>query len=153
MAALCRPATHRVTIDDVLALADGGAVGAATSRGRSCDRGHADDIASAFERYIGRGQPLLRAKDARAPTEVIAFVRTPGGCRCSRIPASRADELIGAGRSAGCSGIEAYHADHTPEQRATYAGMARELGLLVTGGTDYHGPQAPNPELASVDVP
>ncbi len=34
-----------------------------------------------------------------------------------------------------------------------YANMAARLGLLVTGGTDFHGAHAPNPTLGSVDVP
>jgi hypothetical protein len=54
---------------------------------------------------------------------------------------------------AGLLGIEAYHADHTPRQRAAYATLAAELGLLVTGGTDFHGPSAPNPALGSIDLP
>jgi predicted metal-dependent phosphoesterase TrpH len=64
-----------------------------------------------------------------------------------------ADALIPDMVASGLMGIEAYHADHTPAQRDRYARMARHLELLTTGGTDYHGPQAHNPELGSVNVP
>jgi predicted metal-dependent phosphoesterase TrpH len=53
----------------------------------------------------------------------------------------------------GLRGVEAYHADHTHAQRDECVATAARLGLLVTGGTDYHGPGAPNPELGSVEVP
>ncbi len=66
---------------------------------------------------------------------------------------SGSDRIIPALVSAGLLGIEAYHADHTDLQREEYANMAARLGLLVTGGTDFHGAHAPNPTLGSVDVP
>ena len=53
----------------------------------------------------------------------------------------------------GLLGIEAYHADHTEVQCERYAHMADELGLITTGGTDYHGPLSHNPEIGSVYVP
>jgi predicted metal-dependent phosphoesterase TrpH len=49
------------------------------------------------------------------------------------------DELIVELAAAGLVGLEADHADHTPEQRAHVRGLAGELGLVVTGSSDYHG--------------
>ncbi len=116
--------------------------------------GHADTIAAAFERYIGRGRPYYRAKRSHAPEEVISMVRASGAIPVLAHPGvTRADALIPAMIDSGLLGIEAYHADHSPEQRARYARMADDLGLIATGGTDYHGPQAHNPELGSVEVP
>jgi hypothetical protein len=43
-------------------------------------------------------------------------------------------------KGAGLAGVEVYYPDHTPEQTACYASLASSLGLLVTGGTDFHGP-------------
>ena len=54
---------------------------------------------------------------------------------------------------AGLLGIEAYHADHTPEQMEAYAALAERTGMLVTGGSDFHGPQGPNPDIGSVNIP
>ena len=143
-----------VTMDDVLSFSAGGAVGRSHIARALVDRGHSDDIASAFKSYIGRGQEYYRAKETRAPTAVIEFVRMLGAVPVLAHPGvTEADELIPSMVQSGLLGIEAYHADHTPEQRERYARMACELGLLATGGTDYHGPQAHNPELGSVDVP
>ncbi|MCL1899306.1 MAG: PHP domain-containing protein [Promicromonosporaceae bacterium] len=44
----------------------------------------------------------------------------------------------------GLMGLEAYHRDHTPQQVEQLRGIARRLGLLVTGSSDYHGTGKPN---------
>jgi sugar phosphate isomerase/epimerase len=41
--------------------------------------------------------------------------------------------------AAGLDGIEVDHMDHDPDTRARLRGLAKELGLLVTGSSDYHG--------------
>ena len=49
------------------------------------------------------------------------------------------DARIPALRDAGLDALEAFHSDHDPETASRYAAMARDLGLLTTGGSDYHG--------------
>jgi 3',5'-nucleoside bisphosphate phosphatase len=49
------------------------------------------------------------------------------------------DQLIAELAAAGLGGLEADHTDHSPEQREGVRGLARELGLLVTGSSDFHG--------------
>ena len=143
-----------VTMDQVLSFSSGGAVGRSHVARALVSTGHADSIASAFERYIGRGRDYYRAKPSRTPEEVVASVRAQGAIPVLAHPGvTAADELIPSMVASGLLGIEAYHADHTPEQRARYERMAADLGLIATGGTDYHGPLAHNPELGSVDVP
>lgn len=143
-----------VTMDHVLSLSDGGAVGRSHIARALVSSGHADSVASAFERYIGRDRDFYRAKRSRTPMEVVAAVRGFGAIPVLAHPGiTAADELIPEMVANGLLGIEAYHADHTPAQRDRYARMAADLGLITTGGTDYHGPQAHNPELGSVEVP
>jgi predicted metal-dependent phosphoesterase TrpH len=49
------------------------------------------------------------------------------------------DAVIAAMAAAGMAGLEVDHRDHDERQRAHLRGLAAELGLLVTGGSDYHG--------------
>ncbi|MFD0785898.1 phosphatase, partial [Micromonospora azadirachtae] len=49
------------------------------------------------------------------------------------------DELIAQLAEAGLAGLEADHEDHSPEERAHVRALAAELGLLVTGSSDFHG--------------
>src|SRR5256712_11055500 len=49
------------------------------------------------------------------------------------------DEVIPALAETGLEGLEVYYPDHTPAMVTRYLEIARRLGLLVTGGTDFHG--------------
>lgn len=154
MVATLNEAGYSVALEDVLAMSNGGAVGRSHVARALVSRGHAGTVREAFERFIGRGRPFYVAKDISTPSEAIATVRAAGGVAVVAHPGvSKLDDLIPELVAAGLGGIEAYHADHTEEQRRHYATMASDLGLLVTGGTDFHGHGAPNPELGTVDVP
>jgi len=147
-------AGYPVELDDVMALSDGGAVGRSHIARALVAAGHAHSVSEAFRTLIGRGRSFYVPKDVRSPEEVIACIRDAGGLAVLAHPGSSGvDDLIHALVAAGLRGIEAYHSDHSAEQRSRYTAMAADLGLLVTGGSDFHGPAAPNPELGSVEIP
>jgi hypothetical protein len=50
-------------------------------------------------------------------------------------------------KAAGLLGIEVIHSDHSAERQAHYAAIARSLGLIQTGGSDFHGAIKPNVAL------
>ena len=52
------------------------------------------------------------------------------------------DDMIHSLVEAGLAGIEAIYPDHSEEQRTRYAGLARQYGLIVTAGSDCHGPRS-----------
>jgi hypothetical protein len=152
--ACLRDAGYDISIDDVLAVAGGGAVGRSHIARALVSTGHAKTVSGAFGEFLGRGKPFYVAKRSAAPAEVIARVRELGAVPVLAHPGiTKVDDLIVPLVDAGLLGIEAYHADHTAKQAATYAALARELGLLVTGGSDFHGPHAPNPEIGSAEWP
>lgn len=154
MVAALNEAGFDLTLDDILMLSDGGAVGRSHIARALVAGGHAGDIRDAFERLIGRDKPYYVAKDVRSPAEVIDVIRQTGGVAVIAHPgASGVGDLPRDLVTVGLGGIEAFHADHTPEQRAHYSALANELGLLVTGGSDFHGPAAPNPPLGSIPLP
>jgi 3',5'-nucleoside bisphosphate phosphatase len=143
-----------VDLEDVLGLAAGGSVGRSHLARALVSRGHAEGVAQAFDRYIGRGRPYYVAKEVGGPADVIGIVRNAGGIAVVAHPGvGRLDDEIAGLAEAGLGGIEAYHADHDSRQRDYYAEMAERMGLFVTGGSDYHGPEAPNPILGSVKLP
>jgi predicted metal-dependent phosphoesterase TrpH len=147
-------AGYRLAIEDVLALSGGGAVGRSHVAQALVHAGHATSVPDAFERLIGRDRPFYVAKDTRPASEVVSAVAATGALPVLAHPGiSRCIDLVQPLVAYGLRGVEAYHADHTDAQRAECAARAASLGLLVTGGTDYHGPGSPNPELGSVEVP
>ena len=49
----------------------------------------------------------------------------------------------------GLNAIEAYHSDHTPQDTQLYLGLAKQYGLQVTGGSDFHGAVKPSVTLGT----
>lgn len=154
MVSALRDAGYDISLDDVLALSAGGAVGRSHIARALVGRGHAESVRDAFERLIGHGRAFYVPKDVRTPAEIIGIIRAAGGLPVLAHPGvSRLESAIPSLLETGLGGIEAYHADHSPEQRELFANTAKEAGLLVTGGTDFHGPHAPNPDVGACDVP
>ncbi|MDP2182903.1 MAG: PHP domain-containing protein [Actinomycetota bacterium] len=147
-------AGYHLAIDEVLMLAEGGSVGRSHVARALVERGHAADVADAFERFIGRGRPFYVPKPVARPAHVVKTIRDAGGLAVLAHPGiTGIDDAIDELVAAGLSGLEAYHAEHTQEQRDHYARLAAQRGLLVTGGSDYHGPKAPGAEIGSVAIP
>lgn len=143
-----------VSLEEVLALADGGSVGRSHVAQALVNGGHVATIPDAFGTLLGRGRPFYVAKDVRSPVEVLDVVHRAGGLSVLAHPGvTRADDLLPALLAAGLAGIEAYHVEHTTEDRERYARLAEEHGLLVTGGSDFHGPGAPVAGLGGIDLP
>jgi len=110
----------------------------------------------AFDRLIGDDGPAYVPKHALDPLEALALVRRAGGACVLAHPgmwsadAPVPEDLIEAMAEAGMAGLEAEHNDHTPEQRERYRGLAKRLGLVITGGSDCHGTRYDPVRLGSV---
>ncbi len=147
-------AGYTIEMRHVLTLSAGAAVGRSHVARVLVEQGVADDVTDAFRRLLGRGKPFYVPKDVRTPEEAVRVVRAAGGVPVLAHPGvTGGDHLIDTLVSVGLAGIEAYHAEHDTEERARYASLAESLGLIVTGGTDFHDPAAPTGDLATVDVP
>ena len=104
------------------------------------DAGHAEHEWDAFDRYIGEGKPAYVARQGATPAEVVALIRDAGGISSMAHPGvTQQDDLIAGLAAAGLDALEAYHTDHSAEEAARYLALARQLGLAVTGGSDFHG--------------
>jgi predicted metal-dependent phosphoesterase TrpH len=119
-------------------------------------RGHAASIQDAFERYLGYGRPAYIPKDKLAPVAAIGLIRRAGGLPFMAHPATLPDyaarlpELI----DGGLVGLEAYYGEYDAALRAQLADFAAQLGLLTSGGSDYHGENfKPGRELGAVEIP
>lgn len=143
-----------VSLDQVLALSDGGAVGRSHVARALVDGGHAEDVSDAFKRLLGRGRPFYVPKDVRTPSEALQVVRASGGIAVLAHPGvTQVDDLVPQLAAEGLGGLEVYHPNHEPEDEERFLEQARRHGLLVTGGSDYHGELAPTPSLGSLLMP
>jgi predicted metal-dependent phosphoesterase TrpH len=115
------------------------------------ERGYAESIQDAFNRFLAKGAAAYVEKVRLSPKDSIALVHEAGGVAVLAHPyqlklasLEDAERLIVELARMGLDGIEAIYSRHSDEERSAYALMARRHGLLVTGGSDYHGTYKPD---------
>ncbi len=102
--------------------------------------GYVNSIAEAFEKYLGSGGPAFVSRRGASPADVVSLVHDAGGVVSVAHPGKlKSDWLIEPLAEAGLDAIEAHHPDHDAAATAAYRARAARLGLLVTGGSDFHG--------------
>lgn len=138
-------------IDDEIALLAHGAddaLGRPTVARALVARGHATSVEDAFQRYLGRGLPAYVPRGGLDPAGAIRAIRAAGGLPVlahfreagDRISLLR--ELIGL----GLGGLEVYYRSWDQLTVDAVGTVARKLGLVATGGSDYHGDLGPYSE-------
>jgi hypothetical protein len=129
-----------VAMNMVKAIAGEGSLGRPHLAAAMVQAGAVKTIEEAFENYIGFGCPAYVPRYKLKPVEAVRLIRSAGGVPVLAHPglnnSSRLlEELIGA----GLAGLEAFHPIHSWEQAFYYQRLAEEHGLIVTGGSDFHG--------------
>jgi predicted metal-dependent phosphoesterase TrpH len=134
-----------VTWEQVRALADG-TVGRPHVAQALVESGLVANVADAFTpAWIGSGGRYWGPKLELDVVEAIGLVRAAGGVAVFAHPGASArgrtvgDDVVVAMAEAGLAGLEVDHPDHTPETAVRLRALAAELGLLVTGSSDFHG--------------
>lgn len=123
-------------------------------------KGFVSSTAEAFSRYLGAGRPAYVDKERLDAAYIIETIRQAGGVAILAHPPqllyeNRAQlervlrDLIGH----GLGGIEVYHTDNSVEQTRLYLDFARRYGLIVSGGSDYHGPAKVQSRIGNPRVP
>ena len=142
-----------VDVGEVVSLAGHGVVGRPHLAEVLVRAGHADDADDAFRRYLGSRGVAFVPRPAFRPDEAIALVHAAGGVSVLAHPGpGLVDSVVEALVARGLRGIEAWHPQHSPATVRRYEALAERLGVLVTGGSDFHGPGR-SAELGELAVP
>ena len=119
------------------------------------EAGGARSVRDAFDRWLGEGQPAYVGRYRLQAADAVALVRGAGGTvtiahpGVSKLEAGEVATLA----AVGVSGIEAIHPDHNPSVREKYERAAAAGDLVVTAGSDYHGPEiSPDRHLGMVTM-
>ena len=108
----------------------------------------------AFQRYIGDKSPAYVLGFKFSPAEAIKLIRECGGVAVLAHPyIIHNDSLIPQFVKDGLMGLEAYYPEHSQSMINFYLGLAKELDLLVTGGSDFHGSAKPDVKLGKMKIP
>jgi hypothetical protein len=147
-----------LTLDEVAAVAPAGAnVGRPHFAQALVEKGIVVTLKEAFDRFLGDGAPAYVAKAVLSPADAIALIHGAGGRAFVAHPGllRLREHETHEGRlrdlqALGMDGVEAYYGAHAPAQTERFLRLARKLGLLVTGGSDFHGANKPEVLLGAV---
>jgi predicted metal-dependent phosphoesterase TrpH len=103
--------------------------------------GYATSVEDAFQQHLSRGRPAYVPRQGLGPKEAIDAIRAAGGL-ASLAHYAEAPEHLAWMRTLidlGLNGLEVYYRAYDQETVAILRGIAQDLRLVMTGGTDYHG--------------
>jgi predicted metal-dependent phosphoesterase TrpH len=132
---------HTIEFDEVMQYVSGKSAGRPHIAQAMVKHGVASNVRDAFDRYLKRGCPAYVPRYKLTPEEAIEIIRNAGGVAVIAHPGaqelgSEIDDWV----KAGLQGIEVYHPDHSFQENIHYTMLAERLGLVITGGSDFHGP-------------
>ena len=116
-------------------------------------KGVVADRAEAFGSWLGYGQPGFVVRYATQTDEMIRLIADAGGAAVLAHPWGRGSrrvldsETLAALRAIGLTGIEVDHQDHAPDDREQLRALGEDLGLVLTGASDFHGAGKQDHEL------
>jgi 3',5'-nucleoside bisphosphate phosphatase len=142
-----------VDLQAVLALAGPGVIGRPHVAEAMVQAGLVADFDDAFDRYLGSQAPAYVPRPAFSPSEAISLIHAADGVSVLAHPGPQMpDSVIERLRDSGLRGIEVWHPQHGNATVRRYRALAERLGLLETGGSDFHGPHR-SVDLGDLPVP
>jgi predicted metal-dependent phosphoesterase TrpH len=143
-----------LAFDAVLAQAGPGVVGRPHVARAMIAEGWAADARDAFDRYLGAGRPAFVAKEQLSMRDAIAMIHAAGGLAVLAHPGSGGTrERVEALRALGLDGIEVKHPSHSSSDTTRLRGLCEQFGLVMSGGSDWHGAAEGPRTIGMMNVP
>ncbi len=125
------------------------------------ERGYIKTIKEAFNpTFLGKGGKIWVERVEACPEDVMKVIRISGGVSVLAHPGNTPGSLeritmntIKLLKDWGLQGIEAFQPKHGSQDTKHYVKIARDLDLILTGGSDYHGKYSPDISLGEVKLP
>lgn len=120
-------------------------------------KGYAADKNEAFDRFLMRGRPCYAEKFSLSPEESVKLIKRCGGIAIWAHPALAMDnekdmlEMAERLKSAGLDAMECLYSTYTEEMSRLCRNTAEKAGLLMSGGSDFHGANKPDVRLGEVN--
>lgn len=146
-----------VTYDEVLDIAGGGTVGRPHLARALMNKGYVKSIDKAFEVYLGEGGKAYLPKEKFTPEKAVELLASEGATVVLAHPYSldrgiaEFEKIVVRLMDFGLEGLECLYPLHKRSQTEKFLNLAEKLGLLVTGGSDFHGDNKPEVKLGAVN--
>lgn len=140
----------KISLDDIKNMvAEGGSIGRPHIAKAITNAGGTNGVIEAYNKYIHKDSPVYVERKTVSPFDAVEIIYDAGGIPVIAHPydIDIAAKLIKELMNCGLRGIEAYHRKHSPAIVEYFSSMAEELGLIVTGGSDFHAPNIMNGQI------
>ena len=113
-------------------------------------KGYAESVQDCFKKYLSVGCYAYSNKQALLPHEAVSLIHEAGGVAVAahlhliKMEDDPLKKFLADLIPHGLDGVEGYYTDYTPDMERRYRAMAKDLGLVLSGGTDYHGANKPH---------
>lgn len=144
-----------ITIDEIHAEATSPVTGRSQIAKVMLKKGYVSSIKEAFDKYLSFGKPAYAERSTLSPEEAIDIIHKSGGKAflAHLNQTGKTDEklysLLSNLKKCGLDGIEGYYTEYTDDMNFRYRKMAEDLGLLLSGGSDFHGTNKDGYELGT----
>ncbi len=130
-------------------VAHGGSIGRPHIAKAITNVGGTASVIEAYAKYINDNSSVYVQRKTVSPHEAVEIIYDAGGIPVIAHPhdLENAKELIEDLMHYGLRGVEAYHRKHSPAIVEYFSSIAEELGLIVTGGSDFHAPNLMNGQI------
>lgn len=140
----------KISFDSIKAqVAEGGSIGRPHIAKAITNAGGTNSVIEAYSKYINDNSPVYVQRKTVSPQDAVEIIYDAGGVPVIAHPhdIDIAEDLIKDLMNYGLRGIEAYHRKHSPAVVEYFSSMAEKLGLIVTGGSDFHAPNILNGQI------
>lgn len=134
-----------MTWEEVSAFAGEDVVGRPHFAQALLSKGYISTKQEAFDSYLAKGKPAYVDRFRLSPSDSVAAIRSAGGVPVLAHPYTlqlgdaALRSFVTELKEAGLAGIEVYYSEHSSARVKAYLALAADRGLLVTGGSDFHG--------------
>lgn len=142
-----------ITYDEVRALAGTDSVGRPHIARVLMEKGVISSVKEAFNLWLAYGRPAYVPRELPTPAEAILWIKEAKGLAVLAHPTwvktteGTLTDLVRRLKADGLDGMEVYYSTHTPRQTRDYLALSKQQGLLMTGGSDFHGLTKPDIEV------
>lgn len=142
-----------ITYEEVRTLAGTDSVGRPHIARVLMEKGVVASAKEAFDLWLADGRPAYVPRELPTPSEAMQWIREAKGLPVLAHPTwvktteGTLTDLLRRLKTDGLDGVEVHYSTHTPRQTRQYLALAKQLDLLVTGGSDFHGLTKPDIEV------